>query len=140
MDYIHSMARTDPQVNFRLPHDLRNQLRDAAINNNRTLTSEIVARLQQSFEQQDRERYESSPEYFEGLEQAARESMPNAPGRSLAEHLAEKRADKEADLVADKVVSKLISTEEFIEKIQRAILDGSRKLDGTRTLDNDPKK
>lgn len=44
------MARTDPQVNFRMPQALRDELERASRLNNRTLSAEIVARLQQSFE------------------------------------------------------------------------------------------
>jgi len=43
------MARNDPQVNFRLPQDLRDRLEDAAKENKRTLTAEIVVRLEDSF-------------------------------------------------------------------------------------------
>lgn len=44
------MARTDPQVNFRMPQALRDELEQASKLSNRTLSAEIVARLQQSFE------------------------------------------------------------------------------------------
>ncbi|NYT67980.1 Arc family DNA-binding protein [Pusillimonas noertemannii] len=40
------MARTDPQVNFRMPQELRDKLDDAARTSGRTLTAEIVARLE----------------------------------------------------------------------------------------------
>lgn len=43
------MSRTDPQVNFRMPQELRDKLEAASKANKRTLTAEIVARLQQSF-------------------------------------------------------------------------------------------
>ncbi len=39
------MARDDPQVNFRIPADLKAQLEIDAEANNRTLTAEIVSRL-----------------------------------------------------------------------------------------------
>ncbi|MBB5198622.1 Arc family DNA-binding protein [Glaciimonas immobilis] len=44
------MARNDPQMNLRLPVELKEQIEDAAAKNNRTLTAEVVDRLQQSFE------------------------------------------------------------------------------------------
>lgn len=44
------MSRSDPQVNFRLPADLRDQLQASAVASGRTLTAEIIARLQGSFE------------------------------------------------------------------------------------------
>ena len=40
------MARHEPQVNFRIPADLKAKLEVDAKTNNRTLTAEIVARLQ----------------------------------------------------------------------------------------------
>lgn len=43
------MARTDPQLNFRIPADLKARLETAAEKNQRTLTGELVARLEASF-------------------------------------------------------------------------------------------
>ncbi|WP_047130019.1 Arc family DNA-binding protein [Xanthomonas arboricola] len=43
------MARTDPQVNFRIPAALNEQLKEAATANNRTVTAELVHRLESSF-------------------------------------------------------------------------------------------
>lgn len=43
------MARHDPQVNFRIPAELKEQLDQSAKDNNRTLTSELVTRLTDSF-------------------------------------------------------------------------------------------
>jgi hypothetical protein len=44
------MARTDPQVNFRMPQELRDQLEDACKESKRTLTAEIIYRLKQSLD------------------------------------------------------------------------------------------
>lgn len=43
------MARNDPQVNLRIPEDLKDRLDNAAQASKRSLTAEIVARLEQSF-------------------------------------------------------------------------------------------
>lgn len=51
MYYYLDMARTDPQLNLRLPAELKDKLEEAATKNNRTLTSETVDRLIASFEQ-----------------------------------------------------------------------------------------
>lgn len=51
MHYYLCMARTDPQLNLRLPADLKDMLEEASKTNNRTLTSETVDRLIASFEQ-----------------------------------------------------------------------------------------
>lgn len=42
------MARDDPQINIRMPADLKAGLEAAAAANNRSVTAEIVARLEQS--------------------------------------------------------------------------------------------
>lgn len=43
------MARNEPQVNLRMPTDIKAALEEAAEASKRSLTSEIVARLQDSF-------------------------------------------------------------------------------------------
>lgn len=43
------MARTDPQVNFRIPAELKTKLEQAARDNGRSITNELVARLDESF-------------------------------------------------------------------------------------------
>lgn len=47
------MARTDPQVNFRIPAELKDKLDNAAKENGRTLTAELILRLEQTFEHDD---------------------------------------------------------------------------------------
>jgi predicted DNA-binding protein len=44
------MARSDPQVNIRMPQALKERLESATIETNRSLNGEIVARLEESFE------------------------------------------------------------------------------------------
>lgn len=43
------MARSDPQVNFRIPQELKEKLENAAKESGRSITSELVTRLEQSF-------------------------------------------------------------------------------------------
>lgn len=43
------MSRTDPQVNFRMPAELKQKLETAAAENRRSITAELVARLEESF-------------------------------------------------------------------------------------------
>ena len=47
------MARTDPQVNFRIPALLKDKLDNAAKENGRTLTAELILRLEMTFDQDD---------------------------------------------------------------------------------------
>lgn len=44
------MARSDPQVNIRMPQELKDRLEMASTETNRSLNGEIVARLEESFE------------------------------------------------------------------------------------------
>lgn len=48
-----AMARTDPQVNFRVPAELLDRLKASAADNNRTITAELVNRLEGSFVDED---------------------------------------------------------------------------------------
>jgi uncharacterized protein (DUF1778 family) len=43
------MARDDPQINLRIPTDLKDRLDHASDKNKRSLTAEVVARLEESF-------------------------------------------------------------------------------------------
>ncbi|MEJ5034419.1 Arc family DNA-binding protein [Acinetobacter sp. MYb177] len=45
------MARNDPQMNLRVPMELKENIEKAALDNGRTITAEAVFRLEQSFEQ-----------------------------------------------------------------------------------------
>lgn len=47
------MARQDPHFRLRLPEDLKTKIEDAATRNRRTMTSEIVARLESTFSRED---------------------------------------------------------------------------------------
>jgi predicted DNA-binding protein len=44
------MARNDPQMNLRVPMELKEKIEKAALDNGRTITAEAVYRLEQSFE------------------------------------------------------------------------------------------
>lgn len=43
------MSRTDPQFNLRIPAELKRRVEDAAQQNKRSATAEIIARLEESF-------------------------------------------------------------------------------------------
>jgi hypothetical protein len=67
-------TQTDPQFKLRLPADLKDQIQASALSNNRSMNSEIVARLEGSFEESytdatfelfRRQRIESDKEIFE---------------------------------------------------------------------------
>lgn len=46
------MSRSDLQVNFRIPAELKKALEDAAERNKRSITAELVTRLEESFRPQ----------------------------------------------------------------------------------------
>ena len=48
------MARNDPQVNFRIPSELKAKLDQAAQENGRTLTAELILRLEMTFDHDDK--------------------------------------------------------------------------------------
>ena len=43
------MARNDPQMNLRVPMELKEKIEKAALDNGRTITAEAVYRLEESF-------------------------------------------------------------------------------------------
>lgn len=45
------MARTDPQINLRVPIELKKKLEILAIENSRSLNAEVVIRLENTIEQ-----------------------------------------------------------------------------------------
>lgn len=47
------MARSDPQMNFRIPAELKAQLEEVAKMNKRSLTAELVSRLNDSLNRDD---------------------------------------------------------------------------------------
>lgn len=47
--YDSRMARTDPQFNLRIPQELKDRLEEAAVANKRSVTAELIARLESSF-------------------------------------------------------------------------------------------
>lgn len=48
-----AMAREDPHFRLRIPESLKQQVEQAASDNHRSITSEIVARLERSFMSRD---------------------------------------------------------------------------------------
>lgn len=74
------MARNDPQVNFRIPSALKDRLDLAAHENGRTLTAELIIRLESTFEKDDQfqdlfarlEKLEEAVQYLES-EQASQD-------------------------------------------------------------------
>ena len=59
------MSRSDPQFNLRLPVELKERLSEAATSNKRSITGEIIARLEDSFEAEARKFIEET-DFTEG--------------------------------------------------------------------------
>ena len=51
------MAREDPHFRLRIPEDLKSKVDEAAARNDRSMTAEIVDRLEFSFNEGDRQKY-----------------------------------------------------------------------------------
>lgn len=83
------MARTDPQVNFRIPSELKDKLDNAAKENGRTLTAELILRLEMTFDQDDQildlrdriEKLEEAVEYLESFQSEAEGRLNSLDGR-----------------------------------------------------------
>ncbi|QOW46451.1 MULTISPECIES: Arc family DNA-binding protein [Acinetobacter] len=83
------MARTDPQVNFRIPAELKDKLDNAAKENGRTLTAELILRLEMTFEHDDQildlreriEKLEEAVEYLESFQSETEGRLNNLDGR-----------------------------------------------------------
>ncbi|AOA58225.1 Arc family DNA-binding protein [Acinetobacter larvae] len=52
------MARNDPQMNLRVPMELKEKIEKAALENGRTITAEAVYRLEESFKNTDSNSWE----------------------------------------------------------------------------------
>ncbi len=79
------MARSDPQLNFRIPAELRDKLEAAAQANKRSLTGELIARLEATFD----------------------ETVVTTVEAKVRPGSEEKRFEFNADEIADKVVQRL---------------------------------
>lgn len=67
------MARTDPQINIRVPSELKKQLEISAIESSRSLNAEVVMRLEQSLVSNQRDiSVESIPTELLMMELASR--------------------------------------------------------------------
>lgn len=101
------MARTDPTIYMRLPQELKDALDAAAAENKRSLTAEVVARLELSFKV-----------YAEADSHMARTSN------------AEVNADAIADKVADRLAERMLvppMSEEMSRFIRELYLDSNQK-------------
>ncbi len=52
------MARNDPQMNLRVPMELKEKIEKTALENGRTITAEAVYRLERSFEKTDQDGFD----------------------------------------------------------------------------------
>ena len=52
------MARNDPQMNLRVPMELKEKIEKTALENGRTITAEAVYRLERSFEKTDQNEFD----------------------------------------------------------------------------------
>ena len=78
------MARDEPQVNLRIPANLKDLLDEASARNKRSLTAEVVARLEESF---DSEKGISTPQ----IDDRTLDLFAEKVGRVLDEREKDKR-------------------------------------------------
>lgn len=82
------MRKDDPQVNLRIPPDLKELIQQEAKKNRRTQTAEIIARLQESFEP-------SEPRDMKLDEETKRELLASLLAEVVEERLAKQMEDRE---------------------------------------------
>ncbi len=72
------MARTDRQFNLRLPDELREKIEKAALKAKRSITAEVTARLEASFDPKPQERWEKEflVEFRAGLDRLSKIPSP----------------------------------------------------------------
>lgn len=119
------MSREDPQMKIRLPADLKDQIEAAAKAAGRSMNAEIVARLEQSFKQEE-----------EGFDLAFRSAVLEDEIKSLEAKLGKKLgATPTADEIADKVAKRLDRMipiapgilEEYLERFEQDSRERHRK-------------
>lgn len=71
------MARNDPQMNLRVPMELKEKIEKAALDNGRTITAEAVYRLEQSFLESSKVTIDFDKKSAEVFTQAVSDSMAN---------------------------------------------------------------
>lgn len=85
------MSREDPQLKIRLPLELKEKITQSAADHGRSINSEVVARLEQSFEQPPSA--ELSPTQLEQITKAAGASYMAVIAKHL-ESLSEEEGNK----------------------------------------------
>lgn len=72
------MAQDYSQVNFRIPTKLKNKIEESAASNERSITSDIVARLEKSFEEDNEQKIYSKKETIHAMERLMSGIVSNA--------------------------------------------------------------
>ena len=104
------MSREDPQLKIRLPLELKEKIAQSAADHGRSINSEVVARLEQSFEQPPSA--ELSPTQLEQITKAAGASYMAV----IAKHL-ESLSEEEGNKVLRNIVKE--AAEDF-KRIKKA--------------------
>lgn len=77
------MAREDLHFRLRIPDSLKAQVEQSAQENRRSMTAEIIARLEASFDAPSREEFELTKKW---AQEFLREALDSAVGQILAEN------------------------------------------------------
>ena len=97
---VRRMARSDPQINLRIPADLKERIEAAAKVNKRSMNAEIAERLEASFQYDEQVVLPTSPEALqEAMAFALGKVMerPDWPDKLAAATAARERPKKEGD-------------------------------------------
>lgn len=85
--------QTDPQYKLRLPADLKEKIKQASEENHRSMNAEIVARLQESFDEENT--YTSSVESPDLTEEVRRELLASMIAEMVEERLLKQMEERE---------------------------------------------
>lgn len=91
--HISRMRKDDPQINLRIPPALKERIQQAAKTNHRTQTAEILARLQESFDEENT--YTSSVERPDLTEEVRRELLASMIAEMVEERLLKQMEERE---------------------------------------------
>ena len=118
------MSRDHQQLRVRVPPELKDALDKAADENNRTLTAEIVYRLQQSFENED--------EHVPGFKQVEIKMVDNY---RLGSGFALAKALDEAIKALEDVSKSLVEISEEGEACERRVEPKPKESESKRKMD-----
>ncbi|WP_339892877.1 Arc family DNA-binding protein [uncultured Devosia sp.] len=133
------MSREDPQMKIRITDDLRERLRMSASRNGRSLNSEIVLRLEQTYDREAEQRV--SDDYVAWLESGCKGEEPEMPDALRQQNFRVNEgidAEIDAKQNANEILN--IKIQQVYSKIEEQDVSILRILDMLEVISNDALK